>query len=513
MKLESITAKVKPRLGWEALDLGFRMVHHHWRSLYGIWFCLTFPPFLLAIILFPEQLVWVLIIFWWLKPLFDSALLNYISRALFGEYPTLKQTLKQFHRYAFKQFFSNLLWRRFSPTRSMDMAVSQLERLSGTRRSQRIRTLHAFNSGAASWLTFLFLLLHLLFYFNIVILCLWFVPDIYLEEVGEYFWDFIWASDSQMGQVIQILVMYSIIGLFSPFYVVCGFSIYINQRTILEAWDIELVFRKLAQRTMAQNKKSKRQKILGQLCIPFFALSMALTGSDGLLASEAEKPLTHDSAKQQIEAIFSKQPFKNEVKEEKLWFNFDFEEQEKEEDTASSNSGFGSLFGAFASLAEVVLWALVIGLVVWLIVKLVQLSPMFVNSRQKKAKKSAPDVLFGLQMSPESLPDNPAERALELWQTGQHRVAMSLLLRATLQRLITEHQCDFEDGNTELECAQIVSHTTARAISQYFTQLIHHWRLFAYGHKLPPDDSVVQLCQQWNKVFQPVEPNAAKEPV
>ncbi len=33
-----------------------------------------------------------------------------------------------------------------------------------------------------------------------------------------------------------------------PVYVACGFSLYLNRRTVLEAWDLELVFRRLRQR-------------------------------------------------------------------------------------------------------------------------------------------------------------------------------------------------------------------------------------------------------------------------
>ena len=36
-----------------------------------------------------------------------------------------------------------------------------------------------------------------------------------------------------------------------PIYVACGFSLYLNRRTVLEAWDIELVFRRMRQRLIS----------------------------------------------------------------------------------------------------------------------------------------------------------------------------------------------------------------------------------------------------------------------
>ena len=72
MKLEAITAKVRPRLGWEAIDLGFGMVHRHWKALFSIWFGLTMLPFLIALVIFSEHIIWVLIGFLWLKPIFET---------------------------------------------------------------------------------------------------------------------------------------------------------------------------------------------------------------------------------------------------------------------------------------------------------------------------------------------------------------------------------------------------------------------------------------------------------
>ena len=252
MNLQSMTAKVKPRLGWEALDLGFRMVQQHWRNLYTLWFGLTLPFFILGTLLLHDHLLWFLIAFWWIKPIFDTSLLNYISQALFDQRPSFKQSVRQFSGYAFKQWFAALTWRRFSLTRPMDLAVSQLENLSGKARSRRLSTLHAFNAGACSWLTLLFVFFHLLFYVNVQLLVVWLTPDIYLQQLGDDLTDWLWSSESTAGQIIQATLIYLLLGFFSPFHILGGFSIYINQRTILEAWDIELVFRQLADRINKQ---------------------------------------------------------------------------------------------------------------------------------------------------------------------------------------------------------------------------------------------------------------------
>lgn len=534
MKLEAITAKVRPRLGWEALDLGFRMVHQHWKALYGIWFGLTLPLFLLASLVFNDHLFWVLLIFWWLRPMFESALLNYISRALFGEFPTLKSSLNTFHHYAFRQWFSNHLWRRFSPTRSMDMAVSQLEGLSGAARTRRIRTLHAFNSGAASWLTLIFVLLHLLFYFNLVVLAMWMIPEVYLDLVIDVGWDFIWSDSAGVLQSFQALVIYLIISFFSPFYVVGGFAIYINQRTILEAWDIELVFKKLASRVSEKSHKKHLRRIASQL--GFIALTVTLSFSspdshaeqDELSVSEqhiteqtepdANSPLTHQSAQEKIRKILKQPPFYREQQKEQIYYDFDWDFNWGDDTETESNYdgswSLGTLFGGLAGLVEVLLWGLVIFLAVWLLFKLSGLRGSFNFTAQKKPPTKLPRVMFGLEMAPETLPEHPDKHCWQLWCTGQQRQALSLLLRATLTRLMTDHQLQFEDGYTELECANIVRVKTSSSIANYFEQLIRIWRLFAYGHQIPQSEQVKHLCEEWTVVFNParyeVTPNGVQ---
>src|SRR5690606_12291980 len=52
-----------------------------------------------------------------------------------------------------RQLFSSLTWRRFSPSRSMDLPVVQLEELRGKRRQERLGILHREGASPAAWLT------------------------------------------------------------------------------------------------------------------------------------------------------------------------------------------------------------------------------------------------------------------------------------------------------------------------------------------------------------------------
>jgi len=510
MRLEAITAKVKPRSGWESLDLGFRMVHQHWLSLYSIWFGLTLPVFLLACWLFNDNIGWVIIGFWWLKPIFETAILNYLSRALFGEFPTFKSTLSTFHRYAFRQWFGNLTWRRFSPTRSMDLPVAQLEGLSGDRRGRRISTLHAFNSSAAVWLTLLFILFQVMFYFNLLALVFWLTPEVYLESILVNEMDLLWAENSIIGQFVQALIMYLIMSFFSPFYVAGGFSIYINQRTILEAWDIELIFKKLSQRVAKnfdylKSISSAVLPIIFACCLISLPPTVEAADDDSSTEISKEESLNtpeKTEIKEQLNKILEAPPFKRTEKSSEVKFEFDLDYEtndSREKENSSSNTSMLGFFGGLAQIAEVFLWLGVGALVIWLLIKIFDLAPA--KRAKIKSEKARPEVLFGLDISEQALPEDPSDECLKLWELKEYRRALSLLLRAALIKLIDQHHCQFEDGYTELECARVVKHSSSKSVSEFFDQLIQVWRLFAYAHKLPESSQVALLAEEFKTVF------------
>ncbi|NVJ60673.1 MAG: DUF4129 domain-containing protein [Gammaproteobacteria bacterium] len=540
MRLEAITAKVRPRLGWEAIDLGFGMVHLHWKALFGIWFGLTLLPFLTSLIIFSDHIFWVVFTFLWIKPLFETALLHYLSRALFGEYPSIKKVILDFTLYGFKQWFALLTWRRFSFTRPLDIPVTQLENLKGEARARRLRTLHAFNSGSVVWLTLLFLLLQLTVYVNIVLLVFWLIPEIYLEGVLTNFWQLFWAPDSTLLQSIQAILIYSLVSFFSPFYVSAGFSVYLNQRTILEAWDIELTFKQLRDRinqqlkrhkttlkspsakasTSSDNKISPTKLSCAILLVGMFSVNQAeaqtvVVTKDNSLeqALDLAEQMPFDQNKteeqkerklieKQIDSVINNDPFKRKIKDSHLTFDFDFNSSPNNKKKSNdSDVQFGGFFGVFAQLAEFLLWIAVAALIIWLVLKVAALKGI-ISLPKKRVTSAAPEILFGVELDEKSLPEQPERTAWELWQQQKHRAALSLLLRASIVELVNTYNCEFTDGYTELECAEEVDNSTPDSISRYFAQLIHIWRLFAYGHQLPDDQQVKALCDNWrNSLF------------
>ncbi len=239
MQLDKIEAVVRPRNPWESIDLGFSMVQRWWKPLYKVWFAIVLPLFLslhLFFYFFYESLWMASLMIWWLKPFLDRILLHFFSQALFGEQPSIWQTLKA------SLFKTRLLLAlslgRFDFARSFNLPVLQLEGGKGAT-AARINLLQKNNTRKhAVWLT---------------IVCLHFEGIIFLSLFGfvyfmmplSYSADF-FALEGLGVEILSMISHFLVLSIVEPLYVAGGFALYLNRRTHLEAWDIYLAFRRIA---------------------------------------------------------------------------------------------------------------------------------------------------------------------------------------------------------------------------------------------------------------------------
>jgi len=234
VQLNRIQAVVRPRNPWESLDLGFSMVQQWWKPLYKIWFTLMLPLFLTVFVLFYENILIATLILWWLKPLYDRILLHFFSRALFGEQPTIRQTLKILPSLLFKT--------RIELARSFNLPVWQLEGLRGPKASQRRRLLRINTRSTAVWLTIVCIHFEVLLQLSLFVLAYLMLP---ITENTDFFYT-LFYEEALWIDILSLLFMFLIISIIEPLYVAAGFALYLNRRTHLEGWDIELIFRRIA---------------------------------------------------------------------------------------------------------------------------------------------------------------------------------------------------------------------------------------------------------------------------
>ncbi len=495
MNPDSMVFVAKPRKGYEALDFGFIMVRHWWKTLYTSWLVITFPLFLLLLWVFDGNGIPGLIL-WWLKPLFERIHLFILSRAVFGECPSWREAVSEFRRYGRTQLIQSLTWRRLSPTRSLDLAVMQLEGLKGVTRTQRLNVLHRDKTGSvASWLTIIGIHIEAIIEFSIVAAIVILLPQ-HMDLDAFSALEAPYVADS---------LFYVAMTLFSPFYVAGGFSLYLNRRTILEGWDIELCFRRLVGRV----ERVKGGAVLSTALMTVLLSASLLFSSPTVMAEEGSN-YTTVSAKTDIQAILEGGDFHQRKTERLPKFIADWE---YEPDTEDKNADIDipewlkELAKFIAASIETILWLAVIGAILLLIYRYRNALVSLTLPKRQQKNHSVPDTLFDLEISKASLPDDIPAEVLALWAKNKQREATSLLYRGTLSRLIHQYQLNFKQGDTERDCVYLVDKHTEKSVTHYFLQLTAAWELVAYGHKLPPYEEISLLCHTWPSLFSEILPS------
>ncbi len=532
MELSQFKAVAKPRNAWQAIDLGIVMARPSYWLMFFSWL-IPASIFYSIFVFFFWDIPWLAItLTWWLKPIWERAPLYIISREIFAESVTLRQVWRNY----WSIIKTDLLWwatlRRLTLMRSFNMPVTLLERLKGKQRSDRLNILHRRLSNGATWLLIAGFHIEGIILFGLIAALFMLVPQGVELNFSEWF-----ATQhlliSHAYNSLYVLVM----ALIAPFYVCGGFSLYLQRRVDLEGWDIEIRFRDLVER-----RKQKRKKIvfvsiaLFALCIagsslPKHAIADPLLQDDVLIPDDTPfenttlEPTTNynvdpqQRTKLEIRDILLGEDFHN-IKTEESWQlkgldnnNEDEEESafpewminfaEWMENNGGFLSGLGEFFRTTAKLLELMLWIVVISLVLFLIFHFRHLLAKVWQERggDEKIEIEPPKVLFGLDVTQESLPDDVVASAQAAWQQGNQRQALGILLRSSIIKLLHDHQYPFNEGNTEQECAKIVEKKGNKHISQYFWPLTRTWQAIAYAHKDCSEESFVNLCQHWNEVF------------
>ena len=530
MNLDQVTIEIRPRQPWEAVDLGILMAKRWWLPMMQAWFLVSLPFFALSLLV-PIEYLWLSsFLLWWLKPLFERPLLHILSRAVFNDLPDIGSTAKAFPSLAIKQIFSSLTWRRLSTSRSMDLAVLQLEGLGGTRRQERLRLLHREDSAPAGWLTFLGANIEGFLSLGIMGIIWAMLPT----EIDIDWADLFLDQDSAWLQYINVIIWYISMALVAPFYVSCGFALYLNRRIKLEAWDIDIAFRRIV------NKRDNYNGNFSAKTNNVSALLLALALGVGIFAFDASpsyaqhelpetissetpisEPTANDNkdinnrleAKEIINKIMQQEEFSHkEVQRQVKFFEPDEDSlSDKEKDflkrllefleRAEKSTGIG-----LASGLEFILWGLVIALIFWVVFRYrYWLAAQFVRVKATPDVRKKPVTLFGMTVTRESLPADISSTALQLLQENDTRAAIALLYRACLYRLIYVG-VNIEDGHTENECLALMrayfsAKPNSAAQIDYFSQLSKIWQRLAYGHITPERHIAQELCSQWNRCW------------
>ncbi len=531
MRLTDASVAIRPRNPWEAIDLGVLLAREHRGLLMASWATVTLPVFALLSFAFWDYPSLALLLFWWLKPAFERLPLLILSRALFGSTPSLKQALNAWPHTLKTQLLASLTWRRLSMSRSFKMPVQQLENLGGPARQQRIALLSQRNLNAARLLTSMGSALEMTLWAGLMAFFYFVIPQ---QVRLDWSWSALLNLEGQWYWLEHLSnALYALVLIFwEPIYVACGFTLYLNRRTELEAWDIELVLRRLRQRLMG----SAYVLLIGLgLALPLFSSSVwadeqsadeqnsnqqsyscPAPPQDPLttehIPAGPDRPrllnqtLTSKASRDSIKAQLEQPPFKNPATVSGWRLIKDSVAPIKPRDPAHWLlrwlNNLEQAARLFAHGFQVLLWAALVIAISVLIWRYRVWFSTFVSRRQgpKAEQRAAPRQLFGLQVSAESLPDDVAAAVEQLWPTHP-REALSLLYRALLSRLLTDYKLPLKNADTEGEVLQQITQLKLRALTAFSQKLMTQWQNLAYGHRLPAAHLHQELCADWRELF------------
>ena len=486
MQPDHLAVVLRPRSGWEALDLGFQMAREWCRPIWAVWFSVYLPVAALCMLTFSNRFHAVLLL-WWLKPVFDRAVLHTVSRAVFGEPQGVLATLRATREWLLPGIIAALTLSRLNLARSFALPVAQLERQRGAESRRRQAALGSRMRNVGVWLTVVCAHLELIVIFGLASLAGMLEPS-----AGEFGPDdndsdrSAWAQFTDWG-LKDFFLYLAAVSLIEPFYVTAGFALYLNRRAILEGWDIELALRRLEERLRAATNR-----VAGMLIL-VVAISCVLPGARPAYAVDAAAK----SAQDEIRAVL-KSPEFSQHKDITRWRYIGASAQ------GSGDRSVPALWlylsALFGRISEVALW---IAAAVVLVVALYYLRRIIPEPHSRKRPRyRPPDTLFGFDLAPESLPDDVAGAAADLARKGQLREALSLLYRGALSALLHRYQLQLGPGDTEGDCVLAVGRTVP-ASADFFVRLVSAWQAMAYAARNADAASIERLCDEWRPHFSP----------
>ncbi len=555
MKLETLTVELRPRSPWEAMELGTALVRQHARAIWTPWLLVTGSVFVLAnLAAWAVGHVWLAwLLMWWLRPVFDRIPMYVLSRAVFGSVPGIAETLRAQLRWGWRPMRGHLTWRRFSPLRAVMLPIDLLEGADPRLLAERRRVIGGGMGGYAVQLTVVCLNFMIALQLSLVLLTTIAVPNELLPEAGRAAWAMITEQPPAWALIALNLVDWLAVGFIEPFYVGAGFGLYLNRRTQLEAWDLEIAFRRMR----------KRLEAAGGVVLLALALLLPMALSAPAIAQETpaktaaapneasktdanhktstktniepvvEAPVEEDADAVEEDAdpvqtrtlreIFGEDtadhgafdkavgkayqdPLLRPKLKQSTWERRD-RDKKKDKDKDNKDDSDDSDFPKLAWLATLVgfigeygLWLLVGVLVIALAVTAKRWWPWLLGAGARPEAELMPVEMTRLAFA-EPLPPDIATVARRLWAEGQPRRALALLYRASVEAMSTRVDAHLPPGATEAECLRLSRRMPEPQDRDAFQRMVRIWQYAAYGQRLPQADDFESLLQTLTQRF------------
>jgi len=472
MRLEDVTAEIRPRSDWEAVDLGFAMVRRDFWRCFAVWWLVLLLPTMAAGWFLREMPLVLAMLFWWWKPVGSRMVLFDLSRRLFGERPGWKAVFREMPRAWFRRFFYRMFVARFSPWLPVTLAVEDLEGLRGKAYRQRAKQLARRGDGVVMWIYFAADLTAAWLALSIFAIVIMMMPE---GESGP--WQAaLEAFDRNRPFEIPLVISWTAAGcamlgmaLVDIFVTGAGFGVYVNNRTWLEGWDVELAFKRLGQRL---GKVAAVLAFIASLCFAIPAQAQDFTRDQEII----REVKAHEDFKVHSET------YKVPVSKPK---------------SSSSSWSFGTLPGYVATVFAFTALAALIGFIVWLVWSNRHAFKLAKSGEGKIDRAPPARTVMGMEITSESLPKDIPSAAWALWAAGRRHEALALLYRGTISKVVDVAQVEIQESDTEGDCLRRVVEAGDTAHPNYFRGLTSAWMRVAYAAQEPPEVEVRALCDGW----------------
>lgn len=525
MKLDTVTVELRPRSPWEAMELGSALVRQHAAAIWTPWLLVTGGAFvLLNLAAWAVGHIWLAwLLMWWLRPVFDRIPLYVLSRAVFGSVPGTADTLRAQLHWGWRPMRGHLTWRRFSPLRAVMLPIDLLEGADPTLLGERRRVIGGGIGGYAVQLTVVCINFMLALQLSAVMLTTIAVPNELLPEAARAAWAMITETPPAWALIALNLVDWLAVAFIEPFYIGAGFGLYLNRRTQLEAWDLEIAFRRMRKRLeglagaallalglllpMAMMPAHARDDKATPAAAPAAAPNApARTNKKAETANETVTEDEDEVETRTLRDIFGEDtadhatfgkavgkayqdPLLRPKLKQATWERKD-RDKKKKEDEAPADSPMPKLAwlaAVFGFIAEYGLWLLVGVLVVTLAITAKRWWPWLLGAAARPEAEPSPIDIAHIAHS-EPLPPDIATVARRLWAEGQPRRALALLYRASVEAMSARVDAHLPPGATEAECLRLSRRMPQTEDREAFQQVVRVWQYAAYGQQLPAAD-------------------------
>jgi hypothetical protein len=480
MKLEEATAVLRPRGSWEAVDLGCALARQHWGRLMRGWLTVAVPLWILIGVVFRDHPGWAFFFLWWTTPLLTRQPVFFMSRALFGQPPGARDFWRQ-GKTNFRGVLAALTVKRFAMQRPFRLPIIMLEGQKGTTFTQRAGVLSAHGGGTAGGLTLVAMIIKLSVFGAMAFILVTVIHTVnpeWLDTLGDSFnfadtedWDFalpdslIWTGTAALAAATLVV---------EPFYGAAGFALYINTRTHLEGWDIEVAFRRMTTR-------------LAPVAAVGCVLLMLWGGGEARAVEDTKR-----DPRQVVEEILKEPDFEVRQEEVRIPKKKKIEDDIRKWGDGGSSSGSGM---GLTGIGYAIIAALVVGVVLLLWMNREALRGSRRSGGREKA--AGPRVVMGMDLTPESLPEDIPQAAWREYTAGRPLDALRLLYRGSLAWLVNRGGLPVHESDTEGDCLRHSQEMSDTQRVSFFTTLTAAWVNCAYADLPPGPDPMKRLCDQW----------------